>query len=426
MRLSVKLALIIFITFAISTIVVSYIVYFSTRQVIQQSISEQYQNDLKKEMIIIDRTLNERYGDIQAFATHAEFADLFTSEQRTPEMIAKSKRRLSLLKVLYGSWSDLSLINREGKRIVSTNAMLEGKNVGREIDEDARTYSRVFKGDVVVTDVFKEDITNVPVVAFLAPVRSEDGLVVGVIDGYFSWNVILEIMQEHEDTTTYLTNKAGLIIATNREVDRKILFTKYYQNSQILAAASHQQSGVALIPDGDSREKLFAVYTYEKGYLDYIGSNWLLISQLPERVAFGPAQQTAVKIMLLLIGIISFTMVVIITFMLLQVSRPIRTLTSAVRAISSGDLDKRIVTSSHDELGLLASAFNVMADKLQGTYQQLEGTNVNLEDEVAKRTIELQQKLEELERFQKLTVGREVKMMELKKRIDELEKAKTA
>ena len=426
MRLSVKLALITFIIFAVSTVSVSYIVYFSTRAALQDAISEQYQTDLKKEMIIIDRTLNERFGDIQAFAIHTEFAQLFTNQKNTPDILDKTRRRLGLLKVLYGSWSDISLISRDGKRILSTNPLLEGKNIGRESDEDARIYSRVFKGDVVVTDVFKEDITGLQIVAFLAPVRSDDGRVVGVIDGYFSWNVILEILQEHEETTTYLTNKNGLIIATSREGDRKSLFTKNYQNTSILNAASHQHSGVAVIPDSESSDKLFAVYTYEKGYLDYTGSHWLLISQLPERVAFAPAQETAVKTMLLLIGIISLTMVIIIVFMLLQVTRPIRTLTSAVTAISSGNLDKRIVTTSRDELGILASAFNVMADKLQATYQQLQGTNVNLEDEVAKRTTELQQKLEELERFQKLTVGREVKMMELKKRIEELEKSKAA
>ncbi len=416
MRLSVKLALITFIIFAVSTVSVSYIVYFSTRAALQDAISEQYQTDLKKEMIIIDRTLNERFGDIQAFAIHTEFAQLFTNQKNTPDILDKTRRRLGLLKVLYGSWSDISLISRDGKRILSTNPLLEGKNIGRESDEDARIYSRVFK----------EDITGLQIVAFLAPVRSDDGRVVGVIDGYFSWNVILEILQEHEETTTYLTNKNGLIIATSREGDRKSLFTKNYQNTSILNAASHQHSGVAVIPDSESSDKLFAVYTYEKGYLDYTGSHWLLISQLPERVAFAPAQETAVKTMLLLIGIISLTMVIIIVFMLLQVTRPIRTLTSAVTAISSGNLDKRIVTTSRDELGILASAFNVMADKLQATYQQLQGTNVNLEDEVAKRTTELQQKLEELERFQKLTVGREVKMMELKKRIEELEKSKAA
>jgi len=46
----------------------------------------------------------------------------------------------------------------------------------------------------------------------------------------------------------------------------------------------------------------------------------------------------------------------------------------------------------------------------------------NLEKKVEERTKELQKRIEELEKFHKLTVGRELKMIELKKKIKELEK----
>jgi cbb3-type cytochrome oxidase subunit 3 len=45
-------------------------------------------------------------------------------------------------------------------------------------------------------------------------------------------------------------------------------------------------------------------------------------------------------------------------------------------------------------------------------------------DEMGKANVELKQKMEELERFYKMTVGREVKMEEMKKKIKELEKGK--
>ncbi len=44
-----------------------------------------------------------------------------------------------------------------------------------------------------------------------------------------------------------------------------------------------------------------------------------------------------------------------------------------------------------------------------------------MEDELKKKTKELEAKVDELERFNRLTVGRELRMMELKKRIKELE-----
>lgn len=48
----------------------------------------------------------------------------------------------------------------------------------------------------------------------------------------------------------------------------------------------------------------------------------------------------------------------------------------------------------------------------------------NLEKKVEERTKELQKRIEELEKFHKLTIGRELKMVELKKKIRELEKGK--
>ena len=47
------------------------------------------------------------------------------------------------------------------------------------------------------------------------------------------------------------------------------------------------------------------------------------------------------------------------------------------------------------------------------------------EQEKEKLTNELQRRVNELERFQKITVGRELRMIELKKKIKELEKQKT-
>jgi len=52
--------------------------------------------------------------------------------------------------------------------------------------------------------------------------------------------------------------------------------------------------------------------------------------------------------------------------------------------------------------------------------KELQELNKNLEGEVAKRTEELQGKLLELERFNKIAVGRELKMVELKEEIAKL------
>ncbi|MDD5286195.1 MAG: MASE3 domain-containing protein [Desulfuromonadaceae bacterium] len=61
-------------------------------------------------------------------------------------------------------------------------------------------------------------------------------------------------------------------------------------------------------------------------------------------------------------------------------------------------------------------------EKRQKAQDELEQLNVNLEQRVRERTAELEEKNRELEHFNKLFVNRELRMVELKERIRELEK----
>ena len=64
----------------------------------------------------------------------------------------------------------------------------------------------------------------------------------------------------------------------------------------------------------------------------------------------------------------------------------------------------------------------VLEVKVQARTKELQEFNRNLEKMVEERTKDLENKIDELERFNRLTVRRELRMMELKKRLKELEK----
>ena len=64
---------------------------------------------------------------------------------------------------------------------------------------------------------------------------------------------------------------------------------------------------------------------------------------------------------------------------------------------------------------LVGRAFNIMGEKLKEFYS-------GLEEKVGERTKELQQRLDELERFREATVHREFRIKELRDKIAELEK----
>jgi nitrogen fixation/metabolism regulation signal transduction histidine kinase len=124
-------------------------------------------------------------------------------------------------------------------------------------------------------------------------------------------------------------------------------------------------------------------------------------------------------IIIITILIISTGVVASISFFLTirQIISPIASLADTARIISQGDLKKRAFISNQNEIGRLALSFNQMTDKLAHS-QEL------LEQKVQERTEELNRKVLELETVNKLMIGREIKMVELKKEIETLKSMK--
>jgi methyl-accepting chemotaxis protein len=107
----------------------------------------------------------------------------------------------------------------------------------------------------------------------------------------------------------------------------------------------------------------------------------------------------------------------LITF---TVTKPLSELEKGVRIIGKGNLDYRVKIKTGDEIEQLAEEFNKMTGKLKNLISELEEAKGSLEIKVKERTKQLQERIEELEKFHKVTVGRELKMIELKKEIEEL------
>lgn len=119
-------------------------------------------------------------------------------------------------------------------------------------------------------------------------------------------------------------------------------------------------------------------------------------------------------------------------------TRPLRNLIKGTKEVTKGNLDCVINVETRDELGELAKHFNMMTRQLkkanlafeevkaaleirvEARTRELKELAENLEDQIRERTGDLQKRVLELERLHKLTVGRELKMIELKKEIKKL------
>ena len=107
-----------------------------------------------------------------------------------------------------------------------------------------------------------------------------------------------------------------------------------------------------------------------------------------------------------------------------MITRPLVQMTRTAERLANGDLKQRVRVYGRDEAGLLARTFNAMVDGLEKTFRQLELRNRSLEDEAAKRAVQM-----EKDGAERLRVEKELRLARIEldrlvdKRTEELSRA---
>ncbi|MBM2835503.1 MAG: hypothetical protein HW406_2664, partial [Candidatus Brocadiaceae bacterium] len=110
---------------------------------------------------------------------------------------------------------------------------------------------------------------------------------------------------------------------------------------------------------------------------------WGLIVKQDTSEAFMPIME--LKNQVITLAIVSVVIIVIIVFILAHgITHPILQLVQGANAIGKGILGHRILIKSRDEVGILASEFNRMAEKLEESY-------AGLEQKIRQRTTQLRE-----------------------------------
>lgn len=124
------------------------------------------------------------------------------------------------------------------------------------------------------------------------------------------------------------------------------------------------------------------------------------------------------KVTLVFGGIILFFTLCVALVTARSLSEPIKNLSQSANRIALGDLSASFkVEESRDK-----DEVDILADSLMKMSDRLIHANQNLENDVRSRTQELEKRLAEVELFNKITSGRELQMIELKKQINALSK----
>jgi serine phosphatase RsbU (regulator of sigma subunit) len=111
-------------------------------------------------------------------------------------------------------------------------------------------------------------------------------------------------------------------------------------------------------------------------------NDWWVVVEVPRALAYATVQQNV----LWLLGAVTIVIVTTLSWGLYQshrIVRPIEELHAGAVTLGEGDLAARIPVHSEDEIGLLAAAFNRMAQHLQSSREEIERQNERLREGLA-------------------------------------------
>jgi methyl-accepting chemotaxis protein len=130
----------------------------------------------------------------------------------------------------------------------------------------------------------------------------------------------------------------------------------------------------------------------------------------------------------IVIAILIISILLMSFLMHIFIVKPLSFLTQGAKEFGKGKLDTVVNIKGKDEISELSAVFNQMAAQIKSYYAELELKVVQRTKELedVKKTLEnsnsdLKKKAEDLEKINKTMIDRELKMIELKKKITELE-----
>ncbi|PIN78654.1 hypothetical protein COV14_02450 [Candidatus Woesearchaeota archaeon CG10_big_fil_rev_8_21_14_0_10_33_12] len=130
--------------------------------------------------------------------------------------------------------------------------------------------------------------------------------------------------------------------------------------------------------------------------------------------------KNTINLMLILIFFITSGCVLFVLFFAKKITDPIINLSKIATRISEGNLKLNVsknLLEKKDEIGTLSNSFDTMLKRINAEIE----SQKKISNDLVKSRKDLENRNEELEKFNRMVIGRELKMVELKKKIKELE-----
>lgn len=296
--------------------------------------------------------------------------------------------------VIHGLFGDLFLLSAEG-RVVGDWPPKPGR-IGVDVSDrqylkDVRTTRRAVISDPILGRPYGQ-----PQVVFAAPIFGTGGEYLGAVVGsvdILRADVTGGLATEKIGKSGYfflLANRPFPTLIVHPDKSRIMKPSKSGNPVTMRALAGWEGTEESTSSQGDR-----VLYSYKR----LKATNWIVGARFPYEDAFAPIEAAQVRIAWIGVGLAA--MFGLLTWLLVtRILRPLEVLREEIgRGIRQPDYHPRPASLRGDELGDLSRDFAQLMAQRAALNEELVKANIDLDERVAQKTVELQKQADELQLF---------------------------
>ena len=387
MRLSSKFGLTITLAAVVTAATLGSLIHNKIRIILQQRAIDA-QHELAHSILEkIDDTLSYARRDIRMLVED-EFLQAYVASpaNRTETNHQLLEEELEERNKLTGPWQALMVLDRDGKHLLATKSHGGHGNIANYPPAYA-AFQAAMSGRIYCSDLITPDHGGPPTLILAAPIRgsekagesregeeqetaTEEGEIIGVMVAHYQWSTISKILREWSlNGSVFLFNSAGEVIAEGLPGHDPAPPEHFLQHARVQMPATPVQA-VATHESLHGDDVVLSTYVRQTERGDFLGNDWGLLIEQPEERIFAPARKLALQSALLVVSVLAI-LVILLTLLSYRLMRPLTWLTGMTERIGQGDFQQHIDYRGKDEVGLLASSFNIMVDQLEAHRDEL-------------------------------------------------------
>lgn len=337
-----------------------------------------------------EQFIKERYNNIEALSKSSIFKD-----QRLRQRIDRESKSQKLTKYLeiYGVYDSIAAIDLNGNNIATS----KGKTILNHKDQDY--FQEVLnRRSRFISQPRRDPVTGETVIYFSAPVRdSQNNTIVAIIVSRMPVVHLKKLLEEYgtNGSTYHLIDRSGKIFVSNKQ-ESATRADEHLPSFEELRQAK-KPDFFKLYEQVESRKVLggYAPFNNSQIIKD-LGWDGFLVTDI--EIAYADLNRLFFTIV---VGTFSIAVLTgtISAILANRTIRPITEAAIAVEKIGRGDLDARLQVQGYDELAILGTNINSMADQIQILLREVKDKATELKsqnDRIAKESELLQEDISEI------------------------------